>query len=112
MPTDDPAARVRSFYHALDDHDYDRLASLLAAGFVHDRPGLTLAGRDRFVEFMREERPDPDTSHPIDAIYRDGEGELAARGRLLAGDGQEITAFVDVFELGEKGFESVRTYTR
>jgi len=112
MPTDDPADRVRSFYHALDEHDYDRLASLLASDFVHDRPGLTLDGRDRFVQFMREERPNRETSHPIDAIYRDGDGELAARGRLLDETGEQLTAFVDVFELGEAGFESVRTYTR
>ncbi|WP_275738874.1 nuclear transport factor 2 family protein [Halorhabdus sp. SVX81] len=112
MPTDDPADRVRSFYDALDDHDYDQLTSLLASDFVHDRPGLTLDGRDRFVQFMREERPNRETSHPIDAIYRDGDGELAVRGRLLDDDGEEIAAFVDVFGFGNDGIESVRTYTR
>ncbi|MFB6128122.1 MAG: nuclear transport factor 2 family protein [Halorhabdus sp.] len=112
MPAADHPDRVRSFYDALDDHRYDRLADLLAPDFVHDRPGRTLEGRNRFVEFMREERPDPDTSHPIDAIYRDGEGELAARGRLLDDDGEEMAAFVDVFGFGDDGIESVRTYTR
>ncbi|CCQ33346.1 conserved hypothetical protein [Halorhabdus tiamatea SARL4B] len=103
---------MRSFYAALDDHDYDSLAGLLAPGFVHDRPGLTLEGRDRFIRFMREERPNRQTSHPIDAIYRDGESELAARGRLLDDDGREIAAFVDVFGFDDDGIESVRTYTR
>lgn len=112
MPTDDPADRVRSFYDALDVGEYDRLAGLLAPGFVHDRPGLTLAGRDRFVQFMREERPNSRTSHPIDAIYRGGDGELAARGRLLDEESEEIAAFVDVFVDGHQGFESVRTYTQ
>ncbi|WP_136688520.1 nuclear transport factor 2 family protein [Halorhabdus amylolytica] len=112
MPAADHPDHVRSFYDALDDHRYDRLADLLAPDFVHDRPGLTLEGRDRFVQFMREERPDPDTSHPVDAIYRDGGGELAARGRLLDDDGEEMAAFVDVFGFGDDGIESVRTYTR
>lgn len=112
MTAEDPTARVRAFYRALDDHDYDRLSSLLAPAFVHRRPDRTLAGRERFVRFMREERPNDWTSHPIDAIYRDGDGELAARGRLLDADGEGIVAFVDVFVDGPEGFESLRTYTR
>lgn len=112
MSADDPTDRVRSFYSALDDHDYDRLTALLAPGFVHDRPGRRLEGRETFVQFMREERPNRQTSHPIEAIYDGGDAELAARGRLLKENGEEITAFVDVFVDGADGFESVRTYTR
>ena len=112
MSAEAPADRVRSFYRALDEHAYDRLSSLLAPDFVHRRPDLTIEGRDQFVRFMREDRPDDRTSHPIDAVYRNGGDELAARGRLLDADGDEIAAFVDVFSLGEDGFVSVETYTR
>lgn len=112
MTPEDRADHVRSYYRALDEHAYDRLASLLATDFVHRRPDVTLDGRKRFVRFMREQRPNDRTSHPIDAIYRGGDGELAARGRLLDDDGERIAAFVDVFTFGERGVESVRTYTR
>ncbi|QGN07419.1 DUF4440 domain-containing protein [Halorhabdus sp. CBA1104] len=110
--TEDPVADVRAYYRALDEHDYDRLQALLAPAFVHRRPDLTLDGRERFVQFMREERPDDRTTHPIEAIYRDGEDDLAACGRLLDEDGAEIAAFVDLFRFGEAGIESVRTYTQ
>jgi ketosteroid isomerase-like protein len=109
---DDAVADVRAYYRTLDEHDYDRLEALLAPAFVHRRPDLTLDGRERFVQFMREERPNRETSHPIDAIYRASGDDLAARGRLLDADGEEIAAFVDVFSVGESGFESVQTYTR
>lgn len=112
MAPKERADRVRAYYRALDEHDYDRLASLLAPSFVQRRPERTLQGPDRFVRFMRTERPNDRTSHPIDAIYRSGDNEIAARGRLLDDAGERITAFVDVFAFGDRGIESVRTYTR
>lgn len=93
-------ARARAYYRAIDDDEYDLLAALLTEEFVHERPDRTIEGRERFVQFMREERPATDTSHPIDGVYAaDGDPppEVAVRGRLLASDGTEITGFVDVF---------------
>ena len=116
-----PVALARAYYRARDGHDYDMLADVLAADFVHERPDRTLSGRERFVRFMREERPQTDTSHPIDRIYvsvegddgarSDEEREVVVRGRLLAADGSEIAAFVDVFVVADGRLQSLRTFT-
>ncbi|EMA34847.1 nuclear transport factor 2 family protein [Haloarcula japonica] len=117
--------RTRAYYHAIDGDDYDRLASLLAPSFVHDRPDQTIDGRDRFVQFMREERPQTDTTHPLDGLYcrqKDTEestdsddtatAEVVARGRLLDADGERIVGFVDVFTFAGDDIERIETYTR
>jgi len=111
-----PEAMVREYYRALDNHEYDRLQSLLAPGFVQVRPDTRLEGRERFVIFMRDERPVTDTSHPIDAIYerKDSDGdreEYAARGRLVTADGKYLTGFVDVFSVENGQITELRTYT-
>lgn len=108
---------ARAYYRALDDHDYDLLADLLAPDFRHERPDLTLDGRDRFVRFMREERPQTDTSHPVDGVFEreanTGEqtGGVAVQGRLLAADGSLITSFVDVFFFDGATIRRIETYT-
>ena len=116
MPGDrSPTETARAYYRALDGHDYDHLRDLLAAEFVHERPDMTLDGREEFVTFMREKRPATDTTHPVDGIYRpvDGDaGELAVRGRLLASDGGVIARFVDVFTFEGENISRVRTFTR
>lgn len=107
-----PEALARDYYRALDTHEYGHLADLLAPGFVHERPDLTLEGRERFVRFMREERPQTDTRHPVDAVYVGTEGtEVAVRGRLLDAGGEPITGFVDVFEVENGALARLRTYT-
>ncbi len=118
---DDPTALARAYYRALDEHDYDLLASLLAPAFVHERPDRTIEGRERFVRFMRDERPQTDTSHPIDGVYvssgangNDGTAssrEVVVRGRLLAADEDVITAFVDVFTVDDGRLQALETYT-
>jgi len=117
--TDLPAGRVaraRAYYRALDGGDYDLLAALLAPGFVHERPDRTLEGADRFVRFMREDRPRTDTAHPVDAVYEraeraDGTPEVAVRGRLVADDGTVMTGFLDVFTFdGDDRVSRLRTY--
>lgn len=101
---------VREYYRSLDEGDYEALQELLAASFVHERPDRTFEGRERFVRFMREERPQTGTSHPIKAVYDDGES-VAVEGQLLAADGAEITTFVDIFSFAEGRVAHIRTYT-
>jgi ketosteroid isomerase-like protein len=105
-------ASARAYYRALDDGDYDLLGDLLDPEFVHERPDVTIQPRERFVRFMREERPMTDTSHPIDAVYTQAEGrEVAVRGRLLGPDGDRLTRFVDVFSFDGGKIVQVRTFT-
>lgn len=107
----DQTALARAYYDALDEGDYDRLADLLASDFSQSRPDRRFEGRDRFVQFMREERPQTDTSHPIDAVYERDEG-VAVEGRLFASDGTQLAAFVDVFSFADGRIAEIRTYTR
>lgn len=108
---DHPVQRVRAYYRALDGGDYDLLEDILAADVVHDRPDMTLEGRDRLVAFMRDERPVTDTEHPIDAIYRQNDGDaLAAQGRLVGPNGSILTGFVDVFTFEGDSVGRIETY--
>ncbi|QIB75900.1 nuclear transport factor 2 family protein [Halogeometricum borinquense] len=105
MHSEDAAASgrqlVESYYDAIDTGDYDRLASLLSPAFVHDRPDQTLSGRETFVSFMRDDRPETDTRHDVTATYRQTEGDgWVVRGRLLGADGDVRFTFVDVFTVG------------
>ncbi|MFC5135193.1 MULTISPECIES: nuclear transport factor 2 family protein [Haloferacaceae] len=102
---------ARAYYEAIDDGDYDRLADLLDPGFVHERSDRTLEGRDRFVAFMRDERPLTDTEHVVDALYESDPG-VAVRGRLLDADGEELFAFVDVFAVEDGRLAGLKTYVR
>ncbi|WP_096392984.1 nuclear transport factor 2 family protein [Halorubrum trapanicum] len=95
-----PAALARAYYDALDAGEYDRLRSLLASDFVQRRPDRTFEGRDRFVAFMRDDRPNTDTTHAVDGVYPAGPG-VAVRGRLLDADGEVLFGFVDVFSVDE-----------
>ena len=105
----DHTETARAYYGALDGGDYDALAGLLAADFVQDRPDLALEGRDRFVRFMREERPNPDTTHELDAVV-EGDDEVIARGRLLD-DGAVLVRFCDVFAFDGECIRRLVTYT-
>lgn len=116
--TDGPARLARAYYDALDAGEYDRLADLLAPEFVQRRPDRTFEGRDRFVAFMRDERPMTDTTHAVDGVYpngpdgpadSDGSG-VAVRGRLLDADGDELFAFVDVFSIEDGRLAELETY--
>ncbi|SEW21334.1 nuclear transport factor 2 family protein [Halobacterium jilantaiense] len=100
---------VQAYYDAIDDGDYDALREVLAPEFEHVRPDRTLSGREEFVAFMRDDRPQTDTAHVLDAVY-EGRNGVAARGRLLDADG-EIFAFVDVFDVSTGVVQHLRTYT-
>ena len=113
-----PAEAARSFYAAIDEHRYDDLADLLAAEFVHQRPDRTFEGRETFVDFMRDDRPQTDTSHAIDAVYVGENGsstaprhEVAVRGRLLGTNDDRLFGFVDVHTVKDGSVARIRTYT-
>lgn len=103
---------ARAYYRAIDSDAYDELVDLLAPEFFHYRPDQTLDGRERFIEFMRKERPIINTRHAVDAIYAsDNEPEVAVRGRLLRDD-ECLFEFVDVFRFEDDNVIRLRTYTR
>jgi len=106
---DDPVGLVRAYYDALDADEYDRLVNLLDPAFIQRRPDRTFEGRDRFVAFMRDERPITDTTHVVDKVYSNEPG-VAAQGRLLDANGAELFAFVDVFEIDSGQLVSLETY--
>lgn len=112
LPEDpDSETLVRAYYDSLDTHDYDRLESLLAPEFRHDRPDMSLEGRTEFVTFMREKRPATRTSHPIETIYHAGENTVAVAGQLVNHDGESITGFVDRFTITSGAISEIKTYT-
>lgn len=113
-----PTEVARAYYRALDEHEYDLLERLLAPDFVQERPDRTLDGRARFVEFMRDERPQTNTTHRIDGVYvpsadcdPDSTTEVVVRGELLDAEGREITGFVDVFSFEGETVDRLVTYT-
>jgi ketosteroid isomerase-like protein len=107
----DATALAQAYYDALDEREYGRLQDLLAPTFSQQRPEMSLESRDRFVRFMREERPDSETDHTVETVLTTEDGTLAVEGRLLAADGQGITAFVDVFSIDDGRITALRTYT-
>ena len=115
--TDASEDAVRGYYDAIDAGDYEGFADLLAPDVVHERPDRTIEGRETLVGFMRDDRPNKDTSHDIGAVYADGPGaEVAVRGRLRDADGAPMFAFVDVFEFRRENADEtitrIRTYTQ
>ena len=102
---------VRGYYDAIDVHDYETFAGLLAPDVVHSRPDRTIEGREALVGFMRDDRPDKRTSHEVRRVFEDGEAAVA-EGRLLDSDGEELFEFADVFSLSDGQIAEIRTYTR
>ena len=105
---------AHTYYEAIDAGDYEAFADLLAPAVVHERPDRTIEGRETLVEFMRDGRPNKDTSHEIAGVYRreKDDSEVAVEGRLLDSDGAEMFGFVDAFSLRDGRIAEVRTYTR
>lgn len=102
---------AREYYRAIDDHDYDALDDVLAPEFSHDRPDRTIDSRESFVRFMREERPETETSHEIADVFQNEHG-VAVRGTLTRENGEEWFEFVDVFTVENAMLVSLKTYSR
>lgn len=98
----DRDSRVRAYYRRLDAGDYEGLESLLHPEFVQRRPDRTFEDRAAFLAFMRSERPLTETSHEVTTVCA-SEGGRAASGHLRDADGNELFAFIDVFEFGSDG---------
>jgi ketosteroid isomerase-like protein len=125
----DSVALTRAYYDALDGHDYEALADLLAPEFVQRRPDRTFDSRVAFVRFMREERPRTDTTHVVRGEYvareasgedegergepgERGETEVVVRGDLRGSDGETLVSFVDVFAVADDRVVELETFTR
>lgn len=114
--TDDPGDIARAYYRHLDDGAYDSLRALLADEFVQHRSDMTLEGGDRFVAFMRDERPETDTTHVVEHVYRatgsvDADARVAVEGRLERASGETWFRFVDTFAVSDGRLRALRTYT-
>lgn len=103
-------ALARAYYRAIDEEEYDALFALLAPDFTHDRPDQTIDGREAFIQFMREKRPETDTAHEIADVFRN-EHTIAVRGELVHDDGEEWFEFVDVFTVEDESIVSLKTYS-
>jgi ketosteroid isomerase-like protein len=133
MPADS-GALARDYYRTIDDGAYDELRDLLADDFVQHRPDRTLESADAFVRFMRDERPDTDTTHVVERVYRAGSAEtddhdgnddsgtdplggldadayVAAEGRLERASGEQWFRFVDTFAVVDGRLAALVTYT-
>ncbi len=106
----DDAAIARTYYRAIDGGDFDALGALLAPEFVHRRPDRTIEGREAFLAFMRDGRPETDTTHEVAAVFAGADG-VAVRGRLLHADGTPWFPFVDVFDVADDRITRLTTYT-
>ena len=106
----DQSTLVSEYYRCLDDDEYETLRSILHPEFVQHRPDRTFEGRAAFVEFMRSERPQTDTTHRVDTLLESAEG-LAASGRLFDAEGDELFAFIDVFRFDDGRIRAVDTFS-
>ena len=60
---------------------------------------------------MRDERPDTETSHEVEAVYSTETGDsVAVRGRLFRADGSVWFGFVDVFSVADDRLARLTTY--
>ncbi len=102
---------AREYYRTIDEDDYETLTTLLEERFVHERPDRRLEGRDRFVTFMREERPETETEHEIETAYVSSDGDVAMEGTLRRADGSVWFRYVDAFDVEDDRIVHLRTYT-
>ncbi|WP_049969504.1 nuclear transport factor 2 family protein [Haladaptatus cibarius] len=102
---------VRGYYDAIDAHDYETFEGLLTPDVVHERPDRTIEGRATLVTFMRDDRPNKQTTHEIAEISANG-AKAMVEGRLLDSDGEQLFAFEDEFSIADGRIAKIRTRTR
>jgi len=106
----DQSTLVAEYYRCLDDDEYETLRSILHPEFIQQRPDRAFKSREAFVEFMRSERPQTDTTHRVDTLLESA-GSLAASGRLFDAEGGELFEFIDVFQFDEGRICAVDTFS-
>ncbi|NKE35453.1 nuclear transport factor 2 family protein [Natronococcus sp. JC468] len=108
----DAVALVDRYYESLDAREYDALEEVLAPAFVQQRPDRRFEGRESFVRFMREDRPNEATRHELEAVLADG-GDVAVRGRVVDEEtGSALFAFADFFRIEAGAITRLETYSR
>lgn len=108
----DGVALVREYYRLVDAAENDSFSDVLTEDVVHHRPDMRIEGREEFATFMASGRPEHETEHVIESLYREHDGsKIAAEGRLCHSDGTEWFRFVDTFSIGEDRVEEIRTHT-
>ncbi|MFC5368476.1 nuclear transport factor 2 family protein [Salinirubrum litoreum] len=119
-PTVAPVDLVADYYRALDTHDYDALQNVLDPGFVQHRPDRRFDSREAFVRFVRDDRPQSDTTHRVHTRYvpdAEADGtpdatEVLARGEVLSAEGDLLVRFVDRFRIVAGSIVELETFTR
>ena len=104
---------ARQYYTAIDEHGYEMLRDILDPEFVQHRGDMTLDGREEFVSFMRDDRPQKDTTHVIDRyIQSKSDDEIVVRGHLEDSAGDEMFVFLDRFRTRDGKIAELKTFTR
>lgn len=106
----DPATLARSYYEAIDEDEYDRLRGLLLAEFTQERSDRTFESREAFVSFMRDDRPETDTTHEVEHVTADGD-RVVVEGTLRRSNGEVWFRFADAFAIEDGRLASLRTYS-
>lgn len=106
----DPATLARSYYEAIDEDEYDRLRELLLAEFTQERSDRTFESREAFVSFMRDDRPETDTTHEVEHVTADGD-RVVVEGTLRRSNGEVWFRFADAFAIEDGRLASLRTYS-
>lgn len=105
---------VKIYYRSLDNHKYDKLKDILYPEFTHYRPDRTIETRKSFISFMKNQRPNKNTTHKIDEIYTKKK-EIAIKGQLQKNQNKKLFEFIDVFTFTQKTktkIKQIKTYTK
>lgn len=101
---------VEEYYRVLDEDEYGRLQELLTEDFVHQRPDMTIDGRDEFLNFMANGRPEKTTTHEVNKLHSTN-ATVVVEGTLYKSSGEKWFSFADVHEIVDSQINMIRTYT-